>query len=493
MKDKLKILHLEDSPDDAILVNRALKKGQLNFEIKVVDTKEDFLKGIVEFIPDVILSDHSLPTFNSYEALTIFKQSDLNIPFVLITATISEDFAVDIMKRGADDYVLKDRLDRLPLALQSALAKFKLANDVRENLKVIDAIAEEKNIILESIQDGFYALDKNWIVTYWNKEAEHLLGKGQVDIIGKNIWEEFPDSVGSISYVNYHKAVRENTAHHFEIYHEEINVWLEVIAYPSAIGLSIYFKNINERKVADLERMNMIKDILQRNNELEQFSYIVSHNLRAPVANISGLANELNQENLSENDIADLSRHLISSAGKLDSVIVDLNNIFHLKRDISEGKENVGLSAIVLDILKGILTPAERALLTVDLDVAAWDSIWTTKSYFYSIFYNLISNSLKYCRTEIPVVIKVKTIKTEKTMIVTFEDNCLGIDLLKHGDDLFGLYKRFHQHVDGKGMGLFMVKTQIDTLGGKISATSEVNVGTTFKMQFNIEESKLIP
>ncbi len=488
MKDKLKILHLEDSPDDAVLVNRALQKGHINFETIVVVTKAEFVKGIAEFIPDVILSDHSLPTFNSYEALTIFKQCDLNIPFILITATISEDFAVDIMKRGADDYVLKDRLDRLPLALQSALAKFKLANDLRENLRVIDAIAEEKNIILESIQDGFYALDKDWIVTYWNREAEHIWGKRAVDIIGKNIWEEFPDSVGSISYVNYHKAVGENTVHHYEMYHEEMNVWLEVVAYPSAIGLSIYFKNVNERKLADLERVNMIKDILQRNKELEQFSYIVSHNLRAPVANISGLANELNQENLSESDIAELSKHLINSAGKLDGIIIDLNNILHIKGDISESKENVVLSAIIADILNGLLTPIQRAQLTVNLDVAAWDIIWTTKSYFYSIFYNLISNSLKYCKVETPVVIKVTTEMTEKAMVVRFNDNCLGIDLIKHGDELFGLYKRFHQHVVGKGMGLFMVKTQMDTLGGKISATSEVNVGTAFRLEFKIDE-----
>ncbi|MHA4894360.1 sensor histidine kinase [Pedobacter sp. PWIIR3] len=485
---KLKILHLEDSPEDAMLVHRALLKGQLAFDIAVVDTRAAFVNGINEFMPDVVLSDHSLPAFNSYEALSVFKQSDLNIPFILITASMSEDFAVDIMKRGADDYILKDRLDRLPSALQSALAKFKLSRSHKENLKILDAIAAEKNIILESIQDGFYALDKNWVVTYWNKQAEQMLGKKRADIIGKNVWEEYPESVGSLSYINYHKAVAENKVQHYESYHEAYAVWLEVIAYPSEIGLSIYFKNINERKLADIERTNMVNDILQRNKELEQFSYIVSHNLRAPVANISGLANELNQENLSESEVADLSKHLINSAGKLDSVIIDLNNILNTKRDISEIKENVVLSVIVNDILKDLLSPVQVPEVTVEMNVDAWNSIWTIKSYFYSIFYNLISNSIKYSRADIPVMIKIKTGETPKEKMVVFEDNCLGIDLDKYGDELFGLYKRFHQHVEGKGMGLFMVKTQLDNLGGKIDVQSEVNVGTTFQISFKTDE-----
>src|SRR5215217_3364487 len=103
---KLKILHLEDLPTDAELINRTLERSGLVYERLLVDNKVDYIKALSEFNPDIILSDHSLPAFNSFEALVLLKESKLNIPFILITATISEEFAVDVMKAGATDYIL---------------------------------------------------------------------------------------------------------------------------------------------------------------------------------------------------------------------------------------------------------------------------------------------------------------------------------------------------------------------------------------------------
>src|SRR5579862_2232587 len=100
MTRNLKILHIEDVPSDAELVERTLKKSEITFEKLVVDTKPNYIKALREFDPDIILSDHSLPKFNSLEALNILKQSGKDIPFILITATVSEEFAVNVMKEG---------------------------------------------------------------------------------------------------------------------------------------------------------------------------------------------------------------------------------------------------------------------------------------------------------------------------------------------------------------------------------------------------------
>src|SRR5580698_10256386 len=108
----IKILHLEDMPTDAALVRYALEKGGLEFEKLDVDTKEGYIEGLETYDPDIILSDHSLPSFNSTEALEILHRSNLHVPFILITSTISEEFAVSIMHQGATDYILKDRLQR---------------------------------------------------------------------------------------------------------------------------------------------------------------------------------------------------------------------------------------------------------------------------------------------------------------------------------------------------------------------------------------------
>ncbi|MES1250261.1 MAG: response regulator, partial [Chitinophaga rupis] len=123
MYQPLKILHLEDLPADAEMVDRVLRKAQFRFEKQLVLDKSDFIKALKEFIPDVILSDHSLPAFNSMEALRVTREMGIHAPFILVTATVSEEYAVNMIKEGASDYILKDRLERLPNAVQNALDK----------------------------------------------------------------------------------------------------------------------------------------------------------------------------------------------------------------------------------------------------------------------------------------------------------------------------------------------------------------------------------
>jgi two-component system sensor histidine kinase UhpB len=117
----LKILHLEDLASDAEMVNRTLRKAKFDFETKVVSDRDEFVRALREFRPDVILSDHSLPAFNSLEALRITKEEGAGAPLILVTATVSEEYAVSVMQEGASDYILKDRLERLPNAVQNAL------------------------------------------------------------------------------------------------------------------------------------------------------------------------------------------------------------------------------------------------------------------------------------------------------------------------------------------------------------------------------------
>jgi PAS domain S-box-containing protein len=146
MSQLLKILLLEDSEDDADLIQLELRNGGINFTSLVVDTKIDFINGIRHFEPDIIISDHSMPQFNSAEALKIYKshlkEKNLSAPFILVAGTISEEFAVQCIKDGADDYILKDRLQRLPSAVENALEKCSIEN---ENQRT----AEEKLLLLE--------------------------------------------------------------------------------------------------------------------------------------------------------------------------------------------------------------------------------------------------------------------------------------------------------------------------------------------------------
>jgi signal transduction histidine kinase len=131
--DKMRILILEDSPADVEFVQRELRKSGLDFVSHVADTREEFIDGIQSFKPQVILSDHSLPQFNSIEALRITKELLPEIPFILVTGAVSEEFAVQVIKEGADDYILKGHLIRLPSAIDSAIRK-KAAEKEREEI-----------------------------------------------------------------------------------------------------------------------------------------------------------------------------------------------------------------------------------------------------------------------------------------------------------------------------------------------------------------------
>lgn len=117
----LKILMLEDLQDDVGLIERTLRKEGMSFSSRRVDSEEDFTQSLQRFQPDVILSDHALPQFNSLEALKICRKYAVNVPFILVTGTVSEEFAVSCLKQGADDYVLKSNMVRLPSAIHNAL------------------------------------------------------------------------------------------------------------------------------------------------------------------------------------------------------------------------------------------------------------------------------------------------------------------------------------------------------------------------------------
>lgn len=142
----LKILSLEDLEEDFYLVTRSLKKAGMDFVAKRVDTKEEFSNALDHFEADVILCDHSLPQFNSNEALRIFHQRKLQIPFILVTGAVSEEFAVSSLKHGADDYVLKSNLARLPNVIDNAL---KQKEAERQKIEAALALARQNEALIK--------------------------------------------------------------------------------------------------------------------------------------------------------------------------------------------------------------------------------------------------------------------------------------------------------------------------------------------------------
>lgn len=923
MKPKLKILHLEDAPTDAELVERELETGEIQFEIFVVDNKTEFEKALKEFDPDIFISDHTLPSFNSFEAIRIMKQKGMKIPIILVTATVSDEFAVEIMKAGADDYILKDRLHRLPKAVMNAIekskaeielqvahdkmvyanrmysfishvnqtivhvkdaqqlfnevcriaiefGKFKAAwigefdavsqkinlveargilpkdlplfkdapfedngpqdcvlktdsyyvcNNVLQDLTLeswklfasknefnalmalpikkagntigtfnlyateIDLFNEEEiellvkvtgdisfaldvfekenqrkvfeeklssvserlqiaifatnigtwdwdivndNLVWDKTMYSIYGVDEDelgsayetWFanvhtddivkvdetvrsalrgdtkfdaefrIVWPDKSIRYIKGDAIVvrDVSGKplrmigtnlDITERkkaekkiidykyalnessivaMTDQKGIITYVNdnfctiskysaqeligqdhrmlnsgYHpksyiksswdaishgkkwqgeikNRAKDGTTYWIDtnivpfldekgepykymaissditerklaeqslqfsqsnltalientdaiIYSidtdfqytafnkslsdllklnydldlkigDHVNVFLEKIDPKEArklrskliraikgerikfeqestvgrvytcssmsinpiwedetvIGLSCLVYDITQQKLEQLQKEKMSADLIQRNLNLEQFTFIVSHNLRGPTANIIGFSEYLQDENITLKDKKELQRGLSKSVIALDVVIKDLNSILQIKSEVNKIKEVITFSKIVENTIASMADIIDKHDVEVIADFSEADEIFSLRIYISSIFYNLISNSIKYCKPNEMPIIEIKSKRVNDKVILTFKDNGLGIDLKKNGVKVFGLYNRFHSHVEGKGMGLYMVKTQVESLGGTILISSKVDKGTEFTIEFD--------
>lgn len=265
-------------------------------------------------------------------------------------------------------------------------------------------------------------------------------------------------------------------------------LWTEIFSFatiyegtPAIIGTII---NIDEQKKLQIEKLQIINDLTQRNRDLEQFSFIVSHNMRAPIANLLGLITlvETNDKSIKEDENKFIQESIKKSALVLNDVVSDVNEILSLKTDFSQSKVNLNFREIIEKIETELQNTIYKTKAQITCDFSAVETINSIAPYIHSIFLNLISNALKYRQADVDPIIKIWTEKKDDHIEIYFQDNGAGIDLKKYGNQIFGLYRRFDLSKEGKGMGLFMVKAQINSLEGDITVESKLGRGTTFKV-----------
>ncbi|MBX2910008.1 MAG: PAS domain S-box protein [Chitinophagales bacterium] len=246
-----------------------------------------------------------------------------------------------------------------------------------------------------------------------------------------------------------------------------------------AIKLIGAAQDITPLKLQEEERQKFINELMQTNKELQQFNYIVSHNLRSSVTNLIGLSN-IYQKGIGDKRNDKIVENILESAQNLDGVIKDLNQILQIRSNASHKKEKVELDEVLNSVVKSLDLQIQQANAKIVIEYNSIKKILAIKSYLSSIFYNLISNAIKYRNTENSCEIKVIVDEFGKFTRIVVGDNGLGFDAENNKDAIFALYKRFHPRIEGKGIGLYLVKVQVETLGGSVEVESRVGEGTKF-------------
>lgn len=235
-----------------------------------------------------------------------------------------------------------------------------------------------------------------------------------------------------------------------------------------------------DNRTQELRKTN--QELIEHNNQLEQFAFIAAHNLRAPLTRVLGLANLIQMGETEEDKQTALDK-LITSTHDMDQVVKDLNAILNIKRHTGNFTE-VDLNESLTRTKRILEKEIEDTATKIIHNFHEADKVYAIAPYVESILYNLISNAIKYRDPDRTPYIAIKTTHEKEFVCLSVMDNGLGIDLRKYKHNIFSLYKRFHLHVEGKGLGLYLVKTQIEALGGSVEVRSEPNEGTTFKVYF---------
>lgn len=351
----------------------------------------------------------------------------------------------------------------------------------RQLQKVIDSAP---NLIFVKNLAGKYLMANESAADFFGQTPAGMVGKEDTDIgVPEDKAQKFLEADKRVIENNEPLFIPEDKtilADGTEAWHQTIKVpFLDTDSGKPAV-LSIV-TDITRRKRNEIELRNSLDIIGEQNKRLKNFAHIVSHNLRNHAGNISMLLSLYDMEE-SQEEKDELLSHLSAASKRLNESIADLNEIIDQQYKTSSNLRELNLQE-TLDRIKEILTTEILANnVKFEEEVPENLSFKYNPAYLESILLNLLSNAIKYRHPERKPRIKINAWKENDKVFLQISDNGLGIDMEKHGDKLFGMYNTFHGNENAKGIGLYITKNQIESMGGTIEVDSTPGEGTNFKI-----------
>ena len=265
--------------------------------------------------------------------------------------------------------------------------------------------------------------------------------------------------------------------------------WLESTFYnlledPAVRAVVLNYRDITKRKTEEEERNILIEELLQTNADLKQFGYITSHNLRAPVTNLLSIVDLLESDKISDLKTKALVDAFKTASFQLNDTLNDLINVLVIREKKYLALHKISFQETVEKNIHNLRELLNTESISISTDFSAAPSIVFDPSYLESILINLFTNSIKFASPDRKLQISITSHKLGDDTILDFTDNGLGMNMKNVKDRIFGLYQRFHERPDSKGIGLYLIQSQVIALGGKITVDSEVDKGTTFSITF---------
>jgi PAS domain S-box-containing protein len=345
-------------------------------------------------------------------------------------------------------------------------------------------------VLTETLPQLVVTVDEEGEASFYNEKWYNYTGQ--------SFKKDFIFQINEVVHENQKQLLREQLQKTFdEGLHLDLQVclrsyegeyrWFMVKALPinsveKGVLWVFTFTDIHDQNVRKVELEKKNDQLTRINNDLDTFIYAASHDLKHPIANIEGLFEALYKPSVVENpEMSEKIKGMIGvSIEKLKQTITDLADIAKIQKNIDEAPEVIKIKVVIMEVMEDLMFQINEAEAEINLDLN-FNEMTFSKKNIRSVIYNLISNAIKYHHPERKPVIDIKGYEDVDNYILEFRDNGLGIDS-KFIDKLFILFKRLHTHVDGTGIGLYIVKRIVENMGGSIEVDSVLHKGTVFRI-----------
>ena len=413
--NELRVLHVEDDALDAELVAQALGKGGFSFSVVVVQTEAEFERELRAQSPDVVLADYNLPQWKGMEALDVLRREGLDVPLILVSGALGDVTAVECIKRGATDYVLKDGLARLPEAIRRALQEEVLRERERRSDAALRESQAQLEALIHSAMDAILTVDEEQNIVMFNTAAEKMFRCSRAEGLGQPIERFIPQRFRVAHSVHVRKfgetgatnrAMNKlGTLRALRADGEEFPMEAS-ISHTEAGGrasFTIILRDITERERAEKKLAEKMAELARSNADLEQFAYVASHDLQEPlrmVAAYTQLLAERYRGKLDENADKYIG-YASEGALRMQSLIQDLLAFSRVGRN-GGACGHVDCNAAMEEVLLS-LGPAMQESGAV-VKHGALPTVWADRSRMTQVFQNLVGNAIKFRGKEAPAI-----------------------------------------------------------------------------------------